>query len=119
MHTRQVTQALRVGVQIDSLDQRLLVGAVADEAAKELEGLAALGADLEGVVAAAAELLDGALEADAEGVGGEAEDLADGAGDAARVGVHVVDGRELGGDLGVEALREGLWDLVQDVVGCC
>jgi len=59
------------------------------------------------------------LETNAEIIGWEAEDFADGGGDTIRVGVDVVDGLELGGDFVGEALREGMWDLGEYVVGCC
>ena len=58
------------------------------------------------------------MQTDAQVVGGCAQDLANRGGDTITIGVDVVDGLELGGDLGGEALREGMWDLVEDVVYC-
>jgi hypothetical protein len=95
-----------------------LMVTVTDEVGEVLAGHLALALDAEGLVAAGVELFDGALESDAEGVGREAEDFADGAGDAGAVDVGVVHLSQLGGDFGVQAVGEGLWDLVEDVVGC-
>lgn len=91
----------RNGVEIHGLDSATLVVADPDEVGEVLPGDVAFGTDAERLVAAGVELLDRALETDAQGVGREAEDLADGAGDARAVDVGVVDGCQLGGNLGV------------------
>lgn len=69
--------ARRRGIQVDALDDSPLLRAVAYEVAKVLECDLALLADLERLLAALAEVLDGLLETDAEVVGGKAKNLAD------------------------------------------
>lgn len=70
------------------------------------------------VLAARTELLDGPVEREAQVVGGDPQDLADGGGDARGVGVHVVHLGELRRDLFLEAAREGVRDLAEDVGSC-
>lgn len=67
------------------------------------------------LLAAFAELLDGAVESTAQVVRGEAYHLAHAARDARRVGVDVVDGRELRGYLCGESVRKSSGDLTEDV----
>lgn len=61
------------------------------------------------------QLLDVALQPDLHVLGGALERAANLRADAQRVRVRVVDGGELRGELGAEAVREGLWDGGDDV----
>lgn len=113
----------RNSIEIDPLNGVTLMVAVTDEVGEVLAGDFALTLDAEGLVTAGVELLNRALQSDAEGIGRETEDFADGPGDAGAVDMGVVHLGQLGGDLGVQAVGEGLWDLVEDVIGrgegCC
>lgn len=91
---------------------------MANEVGEVLQCAFALSAYAQRLVAAAAELLDGALQTNAERIGRETKHLADRASDASAIGMHIVDRSQLAGDLGVETMREGTWYLVQDIEGC-
>lgn len=108
-----------VAIQVHGLDDASVVAAQLDEVAKVLESDVALATHAERLIATAAELLNRALETDAERVGREAEDLASRAGDPGAVGMDVVDGRQLGRDLGVEAVGERVRNLAENVEACC
>lgn len=83
-------------LEVHGLDLVALLAAVADEVAEVLEGDLALLPDLDGLLAARAQLLDALLQLDAEVVGGHAEDLAHRGRDAGRVVVDVVRSGQLG-----------------------
>jgi hypothetical protein len=105
-------------LQIHSLDGIPNLCTLIDEVAEVFSSNFAFASDLASFFALRTELFDRALKTDAEIVGREAEDFANGGRDAVAVCMDVVDGCELGGDFGGEAVRERMWDLVEDV-GCC
>lgn len=90
-----------------------------DKIAKVLESDITLATHAERLIATAAELLNRALETDAERVSREAEDFASRARDPGTVGMDIVDGRQLGRDLGVEAVGERVRNLAENVEACC
>jgi len=115
----EMAHARWMTIEVDALHHAALAGAFPHQVAKVPERLVALGAHLERLVAAAAQLLDRVLEADAQRVGGDAQDLAHRARDPVAVDVDVVERRELVRNLGAEAVRKRVGDLVEDVKGCC
>lgn len=103
-------------IQINIGHHTTLVFALSHQVPKVLERDITLLPHTESLVPTTAELLDRPLQSELQRVSGELENLSYGPRDARAVGVDVIHGLELLGDLGVEAMRERVGNLVQDVV---
>nr|POF14001.1 hypothetical protein CFP56_03025 [Quercus suber] len=103
-------------LEVDALDAGTYVVAVAHEVAEVFARDLGLGLGLQRGFALLLQRLDAALKALTQLVGRVLERAADLGADALRVGVRVVELRELGGEFGAEAAGQRMWDL-RDGVG--
>lgn len=100
LHTRASWNSL----EIDTLDLRLLVRAVASQVGEVAQRVVALLLNLERLLTTLAELLDGAVEVEDDVILGGVQDLANGAGDARGVVMGILHCGELGRNLLREAV---------------